>query len=268
MQEVRNSRVSPAVSPSDEEQEASGSMQEKFVAHVGQALPKLRESLEVTDWLSFRDTFRDLDDNLVNSVLQEHTIPLINRLALIKMLKTLGSEDGPAFQGAAKMDELGDEIEHLRECEEQLENWRQFSGMHSMLEDFRKKGDTSHDINDISIGLMRGVEETMDQTVAGIQESGVVAALLLSFSIPLLVDPPDAIGDLDDWAWQKVMHLLGWGIMSGKMCWRVNRVSLTRESESDVCSICLQPWALQSFSMAKSTRQLLVAQSGQRTSCG
>jgi hypothetical protein len=61
-------------------QEASGSMQEKFVAHVGQALPKLRESLEVTDWLSFRDTFRDLDDNLVNSVLQEHTIPLIDRL--------------------------------------------------------------------------------------------------------------------------------------------------------------------------------------------
>jgi hypothetical protein len=49
-----------------------------------------------------------------------------------------------------------------------------------------------------------------DETLRNVTELGVTGALLLSFSVPLVSDPPDGITELPNDDWRKLSHLHLW----------------------------------------------------------
>ncbi|KAL7572313.1 hypothetical protein ACA910_017910 [Epithemia clementina (nom. ined.)] len=105
-------------------------------------------------------------------------------------------------------------IDAVEQIEKTVEAWRQFSGMHTILSELEANKDRPMDVNDLTLAMATGVDAASEQAVNGVLESAVVAALLLSFSLPLIVDPPDAIAELDNGDWRKILHLVGWGAVS------------------------------------------------------
>jgi len=148
--------------------------------------------------------FGAFGEALQNQLLESAGLTLQQRVAMLTMLK--GEE-----QMSHKVKEG---LEEVKKTEELLELWKEYSGMHRILERLEKDKDRAISVNDLSLALINGVSDAVDKAVEGIQDSAVISALILSFSVPLLVDPPDALVELDSDDWLLVMHYTGWGLVT------------------------------------------------------
>jgi len=104
-----------------------------------------------------------------------------------------------------------DDIELM---EKYVKMWRETSGMHTIMDELEERKGKNTNVNDFTLTIANGIEEGTNRAAAAVSESALVSALLLSFSVPLVVNPPDAIAELDNTDWKKIFHLYGWGMMT------------------------------------------------------
>lgn len=108
----------------------------------------------------------------------------------------------------------------IQALEMRLNRWREVSGMHTMkiqLEEMNKSENL--DVNDVTLSAINGINHSSRANFDGVLETAVVAALLMTFSVPMACNPPDFIQWKDDGLshateWQRLIHLYGWAIMS------------------------------------------------------
>ncbi|CAB9509138.1 expressed unknown protein [Seminavis robusta] len=127
--------------------------------------------------------------------------------------------------------------QEIRAMEKELKTWRRVSGMHTLqahiLEQLHCTNDTNNDtnnksattrvdVNDVTLSVINGISEQSKENFDGVLETSVVAALLMTFSVPMAWNPPDFIqyrtsdpfAKVSTMNWLALIHLYGWSIMS------------------------------------------------------